>query len=720
MSSIKRERKLERKQESKGMRKPRGPADGSKKYSIAKIKARIAEYPDAPFIALNGTLRCTACECIVAMLRKSSVDQHLITAKHKQNTEKLERRKLRDEGVITSLREFFQNNPSVVGASVPLEDQAYRFQVTSTLLAAGIPLLKADALRNLLERSGHAMTTSPHLRVLVPLVEKREIAQTRADIEGQHIFVTFDGTPRVGEAINIVCRFCSESFEIEMRLLAFVTAAASCDASALVQLINPILMQRMQIKPEMVVGFGRDSVACNGRAMVTLSVLYGSSEDMLCVSHTLTHVGDRFEFEVLEQFMTPWYTLVCNNQSAKSLWKEMIGEPVKGFSPVRWYCRAEIMMQIGMHFDKLLHFLQQLEEREIGDVTTTKMLNIYRSSTAELRLAFAAMIDMRPLVVTTYTLEGDRLEILLAYGMLQELLSLGRRLGEPGTLRNVDCVLRQDMKIKPGVKIVKLWDGVPFEGKVIETATAESTLYPGQERKVYKVHYSADDTAEDLEDEEIRKLLVITELEVSARWPALRTHPCTCILCVALQLTSPDHYACSISPQPRKKVIASLTPGFEYLEKRLTDQCARPYHCAHMLAVLNAVRAFDPAWAALHNLSADGVRSLSVVRCISEELIEGMLTELDGYTTAARDFETDRADVDAFTTSVLKFWRTHRSRLPTWAKAARIIFALSPNSASCERVFSLLASMYTPEQKGTLKDALQASLMLRYNKREVG
>ena len=55
-----------------------------------------------------------------------------------------------------------------------------------------------------------------------------------------------------------------------------------------------------------------------------------------------------------------------------------------------------------------------------------------------------------------------------------------------------------------------------------------------------------------------------------------------------------------------------------------------------------------------------------------------------------------------------------------WAKDARIVFALSPNSASCERVFSLLVSMFSPEQKATLGGALQASLMLRYNKREVG
>ena len=58
---------------------------------------------------------------------------------------------------------------------------------------------------------------------------------------------------------------------------------------------------------------------------------------------------------------------------------------------------------------------------------------------------------------------------------------------------------------------------------------------------------------------------------------------------------------------------------------------------------------------------------LSVVRCLSEELIGGMMTELDTYLTAAADFEADRTDVDAFTASVLKFWRTHRTELPVWA-----------------------------------------------------
>ena len=45
---------------------------------------------------------------------------------------------------------------------------------------------------------------------------------------------------------------------------------------------------------------------------------------------------------------------------------------------------------------------------------------------------------------------------------------------------------------------------------------------------------------------------------------------------------------------------------------------------------------------------------------------------------------------------------------------------LSPNSASCERVFALLQSMFGEEQMSVLADYVSAALMLRYNKRAVG
>ena len=51
---------------------------------------------------------------------------------------------------------------------------------------------------------------------------------------------------------------------------------------------------------------------------------------------------------------------------------------------------------------------------------------------------------------------------------------------------------------------------------------------------------------------------------------------------------------------------------------------------------------------------------------------------------------------------------------------AKIIFAIAPNSASCERVFALLKSMFGDQQMASLADYIQTALMLRYNKRAVG
>ena len=47
--------------------------------------------------------------------------------------------------------------------------------------------------------------------------------------------------------------------------------------------------------------------------------------------------------------------------------------------------------------------------------------------------------------------------------------------------------------------------------------------------------------------------------------------------------------------------------------------------------------------------------------------------------------------------------------VPTWAKAARIIFALAPSSAASERVFSLVTSMFGIEQLTAMADFVQGS-----------
>ena len=92
-----------------------------------------------------------------------------------------------------------------------------------------------------------------------------------------------------------------------------------------------------------------------------------------------------------------------------------------------------------------------------------------------------------------------------------------------------------------------------------------------------------------------------------------------------------------------------------------------------------------------------------------------------GYLSAAVNAPTfDRADVAAYTEGILTWWRTNYGSFKSWALAARIVFAISPNSASCERVFSLLKLMFGEQQISTLADAIRAALMLRYNDWVVG
>ena len=62
----------------------------------------------------------------------------------------------------------------------------------------------------------------------------------------------------------------------------------------------------------------------------------------------------------------------------------------------------------------------------------------------------------------------------------------------------------------------------------------------------------------------------------------------------------------------------------------------------------------------------------------------------------------------------------HREISVAWALAARIVFAISPNSASCERVFALLKNLFGEQQMLALADYVQAALMLNYNDRMVG
>ena len=107
---------------------------------------------------------------------------------------------------------------------------------------------------------------------------------------------------------------------------------------------------------------------------------------------------------------------------------------------------------------------------------------------------------------------------------------------------------------------------------------------------------------------------------------------------------------------------------------------------------------------------------------LAHDMLKPMAAELHAYVTACatRAQVFDQNDIEKYTEDILSWWHTNGPSFPAWAKAAKMTFAISPNSASCERVFALLKNMFGDDQESALADYLQSAMMLRHNKRTVG
>lgn len=178
--------------------------------------------------------------------------------------------------------------------------------------------------------------------------------------------------------------------------------------------------------------------------------------------------------------------------------------------------------------------------------------------------------------------------------------------------------------------------------------------------------------------------------------------------------------------------LAKVLPAFEYLENRLTDNCESPYHmqkqhaqmrflkvrpstmCVHrsihhahtafLLFSLHTLhllyftlttcgvscdaQVFDPAMATKEQPKAFlDIRAFTDhhSRCAQPHpRVESGAGHV--HVSLAKDFKLiEKEDIPKYTEEVMTFWRENHTKIPTWARAARIVFSLSPpNSEPCE------------------------------------
>jgi hypothetical protein len=561
-----------------------------------------------------------------------------------------------------------------------------------SMLGAGISLNKAAGLRPVLERSGFSLTDRSHLASVIPkilLLEKQRIEQ---EIFDQYITFIFDGTTRLGEAVNIIYRYCPSDFSgVKLRLVDFTTLLKHMDGTELGQHLNEVLSSVVKVPFKCLVGASRDSCATNGAGLRLIKPLLPALFDFMCYSHMLHGTGTRFHIAALDDFLTPLLS-IQSMAVVKSMYHETTRATLKGYSPIRWWSRWEVMNCLGAAFGKPLDgFIAALQTSGIAEDSTRKMQAVLgdaaRRDAFEVELALVK--DLEVFMTTTYNIEGDGLVILLVYDMIEKVRTLGRSLHTQVSLPNTAAVLRRRVKLSEGVRIRQYWSEVDAPGRAGWYRGAVSKKKPGH-GQLCAVKY---DNGEEI---------WITKAEEQT----FRSH----ILAHEL----PEWQTC----------VDKIMPAFSYLDDRLTNNCDASYHMKQEHDCTKLCRAFDPLFASTYFDDVATLDEFEIVPAFKvHKLLDKMQTELPAYIAAAKSFSSnyphglDRRNISVYSQQVLKFWAENSISIPAWAVAARIVFSYSPNSAPCERVFSLLQAFFGKDRNTALADEISAALMLAYNER---
>ena len=102
----------------------------------------MKEYPGEHFTISNGKLFCEACREVLNT-KKSSINNHILSAKHKNGVVRLQQKEKRDQTIVQALQRYNESNHTR-GETLPIEHQAYRVKVVRTFLGAVVPLNKLD------------------------------------------------------------------------------------------------------------------------------------------------------------------------------------------------------------------------------------------------------------------------------------------------------------------------------------------------------------------------------------------------------------------------------------------------------------------------------------------------------------------------------------------------------------------------------------------------
>lgn len=209
-SILARKRQVKRNPPPKGVKRGKGKEKGDPKN--ISPNERVKAYPGEQLIVNNKKLFCRACREELP-IKKSSIESHLKAQKHIKGKEKLELKNKEEADIVQALKAY-DSRVHPAGSSLPDSTRVYRVKVVTTMLKAGVPLSKIDLFRDLLEEHAYALTSSTHLRQLIPFILQEELTRIKKEISNQALSIIFDGTTHVCEAFVVVLRYLTDDCSV--------------------------------------------------------------------------------------------------------------------------------------------------------------------------------------------------------------------------------------------------------------------------------------------------------------------------------------------------------------------------------------------------------------------------------------------------------------------------------------------------------------------------
>ena len=140
-------------------------------------------------------------------------------------------------------------------------------KVVTTMLKAGVPLNKIDLFRDLLEEHGYALTTSTHLRQLIPFIHQEELSRIKREIRQRPLSIIFDGTTHVCEAFVIVLCYLTDDWLLKQCVEWLKLLAKFMMGEEVSQQIIVVLSTELGNPPQSIVAAMCDRASVNDVAM---------------------------------------------------------------------------------------------------------------------------------------------------------------------------------------------------------------------------------------------------------------------------------------------------------------------------------------------------------------------------------------------------------------------------------------------------------------------